>query len=263
MTRRTGVATMIDGAQIAWSLDGPDDRPILLLSNSLGTTAAMWALQLNAFAQRFRVLRYDTRSHGQSSVPAGDYSLDRLGRDVVDLLDALGIADVDFCGLSLGGMTGQWLGVFAPDRIRRLVLANTSAYMGPPRGWQDRIDLVRQNGMGAIADAVLARWFTPDFIAMATPAADTVRSDMLATDPAGYSGCCAAIRDMDLRPITPLIARPTLVIGGASDPATPPAHAQWLQANIAGARLATLDASHLSNIEQAEAFTAAVLDFLD
>lgn len=262
MTRRNGLATMIDGARIAWSLEGPGDRPVLMLSNSLGTGMAMWDAQIAAFAQSFRVLRYDTRGHGGSTASPGDYSLDRLGRDVVELLDTLGIPAVDFCGLSLGGMTGQWLGVFAPHRVRRLVLANTSAFMGPPDGWQDRIQRVRGQGLAAIAEAVLARWFTPDFLARNTPAAAAVRTQLLATDPIGYSGCSAAIRDMDLRPIAALIARPALVISGDLDPATPLAHAQWLQANIAGARLVTLNASHLSNVEQPEAFAAATLAFL-
>ncbi|WP_421839511.1 3-oxoadipate enol-lactonase [Novosphingobium sp.] len=261
MTQSSGLAAMNDGAAIAWTLEGPEDGPVLLLSNSLGTSSAMWQPQLPAFAARYRVLRYDTRGHGQSAVSLGDYGLDRLGRDVVDLLDALGLDQVDFCGLSLGGMTGQWLGVFAPDRVRRLVLANTSAFMGPPTGWQDRMNRVRREGMAAIADAVIARWFTPAFAS--TPATAEVLETLLKTDPAGYAGCCAAIRDMDLRRIVSLIDRPTLVISGVQDPATPPEHAEFLHQAITGSTLVSFDASHLSNIEQPAAFAEAVLEFLD
>lgn len=260
MTHSSGLATMNDGASIAWSLDGPEGRPVLMLSNSLGTSRAMWQPQLSAFTARYRVLRYDTRGHGQSAVTPGDYGLDRLGRDVVNLLDALGLDQVDFCGLSLGGMTGQWLGVFAPERVERLVLANTSAFMGPPAGWQDRMHHVRADGMAAIADAVVARWFTPAFAG--SPATAEVLQSLLGTDPAGYTGCCAAIRDMDLRRIIPLIDRPTLVISGLQDPATPPEHAALIHQAIADSALVSLDASHLSNIEQPEAFTEAVLAFL-
>lgn len=260
MIYSSGLATMNDGASIGWSLEGPDDRPVLMLSNSLGTSRAMWQPQLSAFTTRYRVLRYDTRGHGQSAVTPGDYGLDRLGRDMVNLLDALGLDQVDFCGLSLGGMTGQWLGVFAPERVKRLVLANTSAFMGPPAGWQDRMNRVRADGMAAIADAVVARWFTPAFAG--SPEAAEVLQTLLGTDPAGYTGCCAAIRDMDLRRIIALIDRPTLVISGLQDPATPPEHAALIHQAIAGSTLVSLDASHLSNIEQPEAFAEAVLTFL-
>lgn len=260
MTHSSGLAMMNDGAAIGWTLEGPEDRPVLMLSNSLGTSRAMWQPQVAAFAAHYRVLRYDTRGHGQSAVTPGDYGLDRLGRDVVNLLDALGLDQVDFCGLSLGGMTGQWLGVFAPERVRRLVLANTSAYMGPPTGWQERMDRVRREGLAAIADAVVARWFTPAFAS--SPATAEVLANLLTIDSNGYAGCCAAIRDMDLRPIIALIDRPTLVISGLQDPATPPEHAALLHRAITGSTLVSLDASHLSNVEQPEAFAEAVLAFL-
>jgi len=210
-----GFATMADGCRIAWRIDGPADAPVLVLSNSLGTAMAMWDSQIAAFAPRFRVLRYDARGHGASSVTPGDYGLDRLGRDVIGLLDALDIARAHFCGLSLGGMTGQWLGVFAPQRVERLVLANTSPYMGPPESWQQRMDLVRREGMAAIAEAVLERWFTPAFRQTYPEAIVLTRQLLLDTDPAGYAGCCAAIRDMDMRPLAKLIAAPTLVIGAS------------------------------------------------
>lgn len=258
----TGIATLGDGCRIAWALDGPEDAPVLMLSNSLGTTMEMWRPQLSAFAARFRVLRYDTRGHGQSDVPPGGYGLDRLGRDAVELLDGLGIDHVHFCGVSLGGMTGQWLGARAPDRIDRLVLANTAAVMAPPSAWNTRIATVRQHGMAALTDAILERWFTSEFRAIAEGTA-FVRDQLLSTDPAGYAGCCAAIRDMDQRPLLGGITAPTLVITGSRDPATPPADSTIIVEAIPGARQLMLDAAHLSSIEQPEAFTAAVLDFLD
>jgi 3-oxoadipate enol-lactonase len=262
MTESRGFATMIDGCSIAWRMDGPPDAPVLVLSNSLGTAMPMWDEQVPALGERFRLLRYDTRGHGASSVMPGDYSLDRLGRDVIELMDGLGIEAAHFCGLSLGGMTGQWLGVHAPGRIDRLVIANSSSYMGPPESWQQRMNLVRGQGMAAIAQAVLDRWFTPGFAASDTAGLARTREQLLATSPDGYAGCCAAIRDMDLHPIVHLIGQPTLVIAGTMDPATPPDHAERIATAIAGAQLLSLEAAHLSNIEQPEGFTRALLHFL-
>lgn len=254
--------TADDGCRIAYRFDGPEDAPVLLLSNSLGTTMEMWAPQMAAFTRRFRVLRYDSRGHGQSGSPAGGYSMDRLGRDAVQLLDALNLETVDFCGLSKGGMVGQWLGVRAPERIRKLILANTSAYMGPPSGWQSRIEGVLENGMAPLAEASIARWFTPDFPSAAPDAVAPIRAMLTACDPAGYAGCCAAIRDMDQRPTAPLIQPRTLVIAGARDPSTSVADGRWLADTVKDGRLVEIDAAHLSNVEQPEAFTAAVLEFL-
>lgn len=249
-----------DGCRIAYRLEGPEAAPVLLLSNSLGTAMEMWAPQIPALARSFRVLRYDSRGHGQSDAPAGAYSMDRLGRDVIEMLDALSVSKVLFCGLSKGGMVGQWLGIRAPERLERLVLVNTSPFMGPPSSWDSRIAAVHQGGLAALVDAVLDRWFTPAFLATPKEQIAPVRAMLTATDPGGYAGCCAAIRDMDMRPILGLIATPTLVIGGSEDPATPPPHSELLARAIPGARLEMLPAAHLSNVEQAEAFTAAVLD---
>jgi len=251
-----------DGCRIACRFDGPQDAPLLVLSNSLGTDMGMWEPQMAAWTQAFHVLRYDQRGHGGSDAPAGAYSIDRLGRDAVELLDALGIARVHFCGLSLGGMTGQWLGVHAPERIDRLVLANTSAHMGPPSAWQGRIEGVLRDGMAPLAEASIARWFTPDFPARFPEAVEPIRAMLLATNPAGYAGCCAAIRDMDQRRTIALIDRPTLVIGSKLDPATPPPHSEALARAIEGAELLMLEAAHLSNVERPDAFARAVLDFL-
>ncbi len=251
-----------DGCRIAWRYDGPADAPVLLLSNSLGTDMSMWEPQMAAWTASYRVLRYDQRGHGASDAPAGAYSLDRLGRDVVELLDALELENVDFCGLSLGGMTGQWLGIREPRRLRRLILANTSSFMGPPANWDARIATVHRDGVAPLAEASIERWFTSRFAAAAPAALAPIAAVLGATSPAGYAGCCAAIRDMDMRRTARLIETPTLVIGGALDPATPPPHSEALADAITGAILVMLEAAHLSNVEQPDAFTQAVLDFL-
>ena len=181
-----------DGCRIAYRFDGPEDAPVLLLSNSLGTDRDMWSPQMAAFAERFRVLRYDTRGHGQSDAPAGLYSLDRMGRDIIELLDALGLESVDFCGLSLGGMMGQWLGIHAPDRVRRIVLANTSSYMGPPANWDARIATVKAQGMAPLAEASAERWFSASFRETGGDAIAPIVATLLKTDPAGYAGACGA-----------------------------------------------------------------------
>ena len=263
MSEARRFVTLGDGCRLAYHLDGPPDAPVLLLSNSLGTTLEMWDPQLVAFTERFRVLRYDSRGHGASDAPAGAYSMDRLVRDAEELLDVLGIDQVHFCGLSKGGMVGQWLGVRAPGRLDRLVLANTAMYMGPPAGWQQRIDDVRREGMSMLAEVTAERWFTPAFRARAPETVTWVQSMLLATPPEGYAACCAAIRDMDLRPTAALITSPVLVVAGTADPSTPAERADELAAALrVEARVVRLEAAHLSNVEQPDAFTSAVLDFL-
>lgn len=251
-----------DGCVIAFDYRPVEGRPVLLLSPSLGTAMALFEPQLEAFEGRYAILRYDPRGHGASGVAPGGYSMDRLGRDVIGLLDHLGIARAHFLGVSLGGMVGQWLGYRAPERLLRLVLANTSAYMGPPDGWAGRIAAVAMQGMDAVADGVIERWFTPDFRRDHPARVDHARAMLLATDPQGYAACSAAIRDMDLRPTAGLVAVPTLVVAGLRDPATPPEQAQFLADAIPDARLAEFDAAHLANLEQAFAFNTAVGAFL-
>jgi len=253
----------VDGAGIHCQFDGAADAPVLVLSNSLGTDLTMWDAQVNALALRFRVLRYDTRGHGASAATPGPYSVERLGRDVIGLLDSLGIDRAHFCGLSLGGITGMWLGIHAPDRLRRLVLANTAARIGPPSNWDARIEKVRGGGMGAISQAVVERWFTPVFIARNPDCIAAMRQMMERTPADGYVACCAAIRDMDQREEVAAIDVPTLVITGTQDIATPAADGRFLAERIKDAAYVELDAAHLSNIEAAPAFTAALLAFLD
>jgi 3-oxoadipate enol-lactonase len=254
--------TTLDGCRIAYCWDGPLDAPVLLLSNSLGTDRHMWDPQMAGLAAHFRVLRYDTRGHGQSDAPLGATSMDRLGRDVIDMLDALGLDRVHFCGLSLGGMVGQWLAVQAPDRLNRLILANTAAYMGPPANWQARIEGVMQQGMPPLAEASIARWFTDGFPPANPPAIAPIRAMLLACDPQGYAACCAAIRDMDMRALAGLNNAPTLVIAGSLDPATSVDQAQFLVAQARDAQLAVLPAAHLSNVECPDLFLQAMLAHL-
>jgi 3-oxoadipate enol-lactonase len=252
----------VPGTRLHYRMDGTRGKPVLVLSNSLGTDLSMWQPQMDALRPHFCVLRYDARGHGQSGVPAGPYTVEQLGRDVVALLDHVQAERATFCGLSLGGLTGMWLGVHAASRIDRLVLASTSAYIGPAELWNQRIDKVNAGGMAAISDAVLARWFTPDFIARERDTLARMKAMMDRQPPAGYVACCAAVRDADLRESVARIGAPTLVIAGAHDVATPPAQGAWVAQQIAGAQLVELAASHLSNIEAKDGFNAALAVFL-
>ncbi|MCC7216432.1 MAG: 3-oxoadipate enol-lactonase [Burkholderiales bacterium] len=252
----------VAGTHLHYRLDGEPGAPVVLLSNSLGTTLDMWEPQAALLAQRYCVVRYDTRGHGQSDVPPGPYAMDVLGRDAVALLDHLGIARAAFCGLSLGGMTGMWLGVHAPQRVSRLVLANTAAHMGAPDAMNERIAAVTAGGVAAIAAAVLDRWFTPEFAAREPARVAAVKAMLDRTPAAGYVACCHAIRDMDQRADIARIGVPTLVVAGTHDPSTPPAAGRFLAERIPGARYVELPAAHLSNIEAASAFNAALAAFL-
>ena len=251
-----------NGARLNYRFDGPADAPVLVLSNSLGTNLSMWDPQLPALSARFRVMRYDTRGHGQSAVTAGPYSITQLGRDVVGLLDGLGIERAHFCGLSMGGVIGMWLGVYAAERINRLVLCNTAAKIGTTEGWNARIEMVRTKGMGAVAETQAQRWFTPAFTAKSQDVVASMRQMIANTSPDGYAANCGAIRDMDQRETISRIQARTLVIGGAHDPVIPAADVRYLADTIPDAKLVELDASHLSNVEAADAFTNALLKFL-
>jgi len=252
----------VNGTRLHYRFDGQEDAPVLLMSNSLGTDLHMWDGQVESFTQYFRLLRYDSRGHGKSAAPEGPYTIEMLSHDAIGLLDAVGVQRAHFCGLSKGGMVGQWLAVNAPGRINRLVLSNTSAYMPPRSLWDARIEAVMTGGMEAITEAVVERWFSPDFRKTHREDVAKVRAMLLATPPVGYAGCCAAVRDMDQREMVSAITALSMVVVGSRDPATPPDHGQFLQRAIPGARLATLDAAHLSNIEAAAAFNQAVVTFL-
>lgn len=251
-----------DGCRLAYRSDGAADKPVLLLSNSIGTDLTMWDPQIEALGKHFRVLRYDSRGHGASDVPAGPYSMDRLGRDVIELLDALNISRVHFLGLSLGGMVGQWLGIHAPERIDRLILANTSAYLGPADQWEGRIASVMKADPQETADMFLRNWFPPQLLEAGGPMIAKIRAMLLATDPQGFAGSYAAVRDMDMRRTIALITAPTLVIAGQYDTVTLPGHSELIAAIVPGAKLVILPVVHLSNLEAPDAFLNAVLEFL-
>jgi 3-oxoadipate enol-lactonase len=244
-------------------LDGPGDAPVLVLGHSIGCDLGMWDPQMEALSARFRVLRYDHRGHGASPVPSGPYSLDDLGADVLALLDRLELERVHVGGLSLGGMVAMWIAARAPERVERLVLCCTSAFLGPRENWLERARTVRAEGMEAMAPTALERWLTPAFREREPATAAGLELTLLATAPEGYAACCEAIGGMDLRTELPGIAAPTLVVAGADDPATPPAHGEAIAAAIPGARLVVLpDAAHLANVEQPEALTRAVVEHL-
>ena len=241
-------------------LDGPADAPPLLLSNSLGTTLEMWDPQLPVLATRFRLLRYDRRGHGRSPVPPGPYTIEDLGRDTLDLLDELRLARVSFCGLSIGGMVGMWLASEAPERIDRLVLCSTAPVLPPREQWLERAATVRAEGVAAIADAALDRWFTP---LAPRSLVDTFRTMLVETTAEGYAGCCEALADLDLRNRLAAIEAPTLVLTGAGDPVAPPEAGERLAASISGARHVTIaPARHIANAEQPSQFSAHVLAHL-
>jgi 3-carboxy-cis,cis-muconate cycloisomerase len=242
--------------------DGPAGKPVLLFSNGLGTNLTMWDGQIAEFSQEFRVLRYDQRGHGRSSISLGPYSIEELGCDVVSLLDRLEVERCYFCGLSMGGMIGQWLGANAPERLAGLVLCNTAAKIGTVESWNNRIDLVLKGGMEAAIPVVLDRWFTAAFQASAPEVIARTRKMLVSTVPEGYVATCAALRDMDQREAARNISVKTLVVAGAHDAATSPAEAKYLADNIAEASYAELPAAHLSNVEAPAEFNAAVLQFL-
>jgi 3-oxoadipate enol-lactonase/4-carboxymuconolactone decarboxylase len=250
----------IDGSRLYYRLDGDDSRPVLVLSHSLGVDHGQWDLQMPDLVQHFHVLRYDIRGHGASDTSPGDYSIERLGRDALALADALDIRQFAFCGVSLGGMIGQWLAASAPDRVSHVVLANTSAHFADPSGVEARRQSVLASGMSSIVDAAMGRFFSPG---NHSPQVSSTRRTFLATNPVGYAGCCAAIRDMDNVSLLPRIRIPALIVSGDRDISTPwSGNGDVLAQSIRNATVVHLPAAHLSNIERPRSFTAALFDFL-
>ena len=254
----------VNGIELHYRIDG--DRhghaPWIVLSNSLGSDMSMWTPQVAALSKKFRVLRYDTRGHGHSEAPKGPYTIEQLTGDVLGLMDTLKIARANFCGISMGGLTGIALAARHGDRFERVVLCNTAARIGSPEVWVPRAAKARTEGMLALADAVLPRWFTADYIEREPVVLAMIRDVFVHTDKEGYASNCDAIDAADLRPETAGIKVPALVISGTHDLAATPAQGRELAQAIPGARYVELDASHISNIEQVEAFTKTVLDFL-
>jgi 3-oxoadipate enol-lactonase / 4-carboxymuconolactone decarboxylase len=252
----------VGNSRAFYRLEGIAGRPVLVLSHSIGADHAMWDPQVADLLPYFQILRYDIRGHGASDAPPGDYSVEQLGRDVLALVDGLSIAKFAFCGISLGGAIGQWLGSNATGRLTSLVLANTSPQFGPPANWETRRTTVLQGGTAAIVDMAMQRFFSPETLAQ-SPEAASVRSVLLGADRIGYAGCCAALRDFNYVATLPQIQVPTLVIAGDRDVSTPwSGHGEILAREISGARTTQLPAAHLSNLERPRSFTAALLDFL-
>jgi 3-oxoadipate enol-lactonase / 4-carboxymuconolactone decarboxylase len=253
----------IDNTRLFFRLEGKTGAPTLVLSHSIGCDHGMWAPQVADLLPYFQLLRFDTRGHGASDAPAKEYTVERLAGDVLGLTAALGIGKFAFCGLSLGGAIGQWLGIHASDHLTGLVLANTSPQFGPRSNWEARIKAVSEGGMQAIVDLVMPRFFSPETLAKNDVYASSIRAVLLGTDPAGYTGCCAALRDVNNRESLKHIRVPTLVIAGDRDVATPwESHGEILAREIPGARAVRLPAAHLSNLERPRSFSAALLDFL-
>lgn len=253
----------VNNTRLFYRLEGNSGQPALILAHSIGADHQMWAQQVEDLLPHFQILRYDTRGHGASDVPKGDYSIEVLARDVLGLADALGIEKFAFCGLSLGGMIGQWLGAHASERLSGLILANTSPHLGPASNWDSRKRMVLEDGMAAIVDMVMQRFFSPETLAQGDPHASSVKHVILGTDSVGYAGCCMAIRNMDHRPLLGKIRVPTLVIVGDRDVSTPwEGHGEVLAREIPGARAVRLPAAHLANIERPRSFTMALVEFL-
>lgn len=255
-------AADIKGETFNIRVDGHNDAPALLLSNSLSSDISMWDDQLPLWTQHFRVVRYDARGHGESVVSAAPYTMGRLGQDAVAVLDHLGIEHAHFCGLSMGGMVGMWLLTHARARLGRTVLSNTSAHMGPRDLWNTRIALARQSGMEATVEPTVKRWFPQSFHDSAPATIDRMRAMIRRVPVEGYVGCCEAIRDMDQRESIRNVDAPVMIIIGAKDPATTPEAGELIHAAIGNSTTTYLDAAHISNVEQPEAFGSAVAEYL-
>ena len=252
----------INNETFNYRLSGPEDGPVLFFSNSLGTTHSMWASQVDYFSKNYRVFSYDTRGHGGSAKNKGPYTLDQLGNDVLQITRALGIEKFNFCGISMGGLIGQWLGINASENLEKLVICNTAAKIGQEAGWNDRAALVRAQGMNPVADGSAGRWVTESFVQANPAIVNNLIDGLRQTDAEGYAACCEALAKADLRDQIAQIKTPTLIVAGTHDPVTTVADADAMAEKIAGASRVDLNASHLSNIEASEAFNHALEAFL-
>ena len=249
-------------AEINYQTFGDASQPAIIFSNSLGTQFNMWQPQISFFEKKFYVICYDTRGHGASSAPQGPYSIEQLGTDVVHLLDHLNIEKASFCGISMGGLTGQWLAIHHPERFNHVIVCNTAAKIGQEQAWNDRAQLVRVQGLKPIAETAASRWFTEPFIRSNTAIVESLSNDLGAGSPEGYASCCEALANADVREQLKNITVPTLVVAGQKDPVTTVADAQYIINNVRSSSLFEINASHISNIEQPKAFNQAVQSFL-
>jgi len=255
--------TTDDNIRLNVAIEGRDEAPTLLMMHSIGCDLTLWDPQVEALAEQFRIVRFDARGHGGSDAPKGNYTLVRLAQDALVVLDAVRADSAYLCGLSLGGVTAQWLALHAAPRVKGMVIANTAARIGTAEAWQARGDMAVNQGMQAIAPTAITRFFSEAFLALSPEVADTFRQRLLTTAPAGYAGCCAVLRDTDFTGELGAIALPTIVIGGTLDVPTPLSQAEELVKAIPGARLIALEAGHLSNVEQPAAFAAAIRHILE
>lgn len=254
---------IVDNHRVFYRLEGKSGAPLVVLSHSIGTDHGMWAQQVEDLLQHFQILRYDIRGHGASDAPAGDYSIEQLGRDVIGLADFLSIPKFSFCGISLGGAVAQWLGRYAPDRVAQLVIANSSPQFGPRSNWDERRKAVLENGMKAIVETAMQRFFSPETLSRHDVHAEAIRNLLLGANAAGYAGCCAALRDFDSTKLLNKIKTPTLLIVGDKDVSTPwEGHGEILAREIPGVQVVRLCAAHLSNLDRPRSFTEALLEFL-
>ena len=249
-------------ASINYQTFGDHTKPALIFSNSLGTQFSMWQPQLDALKKDFYMICYDTRGHGQSSAPQGPYSIELLGEDVIHLMDHLHIDKANFCGISMGGLTGQWLAINHPERFEHVIVANTAAQIGQEQAWKDRASLVREQGLEPIASTAATRWFTEGFIKKNAKIVDQLSHNLAQGSPEGYASCCEALGVADLRDQIQGINIPVLVIAGSKDPVTTVKDGQYMVNNIRSSALFEIDASHISNIEQPQAFNKAIFDFI-
>lgn len=252
-----------DGTPIHYRDEGPADAPAILFAHSVGCDHTLWDAQAAAFAGRWRVVRHDARGHGQSGAPAGPYTIEQLAADALAVMDGLGIARFHLCGLSLGGTLGQWLALEAPGRLLSLALCDTAARLGTVEGWQQRIDAALGEGMEALADGAMTRFFSEGFRARDPATVARFRCTLVETPAAGFAGCCAVLRDCDFTASIGRIAVPTLVLTGRLDVPTPPADAEVLAAGIPGAGLVLLDTGHISAVEDPQGFNRALARHLD
>ncbi len=241
---------------------GAVNGPVLVLANSLGSNLHMWDKVLPSLERNLQILRYDTRGHGKSGVPPPPYSIEQLGSDLLLLMDHLSIDRAHLCGLSLGGLVSMWLGIYSPERFERLIFANTAARIGTRDGWEQRIAMVQSSGMDGLALQTVERWITPAYREQHPAEMETIRQMLAATNPTGYCGCCAALRDTDLRGEISAIEAPCMVITGTHDPATPPSDGRAIHSALRDSSFVEFDSAHLSAWEKAEEFAGAVLAFL-
>ena len=255
-----------NGINIEYELIGPEDAPTVVVSHSLGSSQIMWEPQLPPLALNFRVLCYDTRGHGKTDAPEGEYNLDMLGDDAMALMDGLGLSEVHWVGLSMGGMIGQNIALREPGRFKSLSLCDTSSRI-PPEGkaaWEERIAAASAKGMGPLAQPTMERWFTAPYLAGEPSSVDAIRKQFLETEPAGFIGCCHAIKSLNYIDGLNKIDIPTIIIVGEEDTGTPVSASKAMKERIPNSQLVVLEqAAHLSNIEQAEAFNDALISFLN